>query len=311
MGGRQIPFDSHIISLADTIARSLDLGVPALEQSQAITNKINDMSGKVFHPDCVDAFREASKHPAFWLDCVSDRIYGVILEQMDWPSLTIDEEMIEPIATIFAHVVDAASHWTATHTAGVAATAVELAKCLNFSPRELRLMRAAGLLHDLGKLVVSRTILDKNGQLSPQEWNIMRAHTYHTFRILNTIGGMPQICEWASFHHERLDGNGYPFGHDASQLTLGSRVMAVADVFAAITEDRPYRAGMTRDEAMAVLDKQVAGNALDGQVVAVLKKEYDIINKARRSEQATYKLKQDDLLKTIESMQQPGGASRA
>ena len=135
--------------------------------------------------------------------CCSDR--------QDWPTLTIDEVTLGPIAEVFARIVDSASPWTAVHSAGVAATAVALAERLNFSPRELHLMRAAGYLHDLGKLSTPTQILDKPGKLTENEYAAVRAHTYHTYRILDTIGGMPQICEWAAFHHERLDGNGYPF----------------------------------------------------------------------------------------------------
>ena len=97
---------------------------------------------------------------------------------------------------------------------------------------------------------------------------IIKGHTYHTFRILHTIGGMPRITEWAAFHHEWLDGNGYPFRHEGKDLTLGARIMAVADVFTAITEDRPYRKGMAREDVLSVLNEQAQGTVLDGDVKA-------------------------------------------
>ncbi|NIA21902.1 MAG: HD domain-containing protein [Anaerolineaceae bacterium] len=240
------------------------------------------------------------RRESFWLDCVSGRIYSVLLDQVaDWPLLTINEKTIEPIAEMFAHVVDAASGWTATHTAGVAASAVALAERLNFSPRELLLMRAAGYFHDLGKLTVPSHILDKPGKLDPREWNIMKGHTYHTFRILNTIGGMPQMSEWAAFHHERLDGNGYPFHHDGKDLTLGARIMAVADVFTAISEDRPYRRGMPRAKALSILDNQARQGALDADIVSVLKANYDQIDATRREKQAVYARTQQQLARVI------------
>ena len=111
-------------------------------------------------------------------------------------------------------------------------------------------MRAAGYLHDLGKIAVPSRILDKPAPPSQHEWAVLREHTYHTFRVLDTIGGMPQISEWAAFHHERLDGTGYPFGHEGKDLTLGARIMAVADIFTAVTEDRPYRAALCEEDAM-------------------------------------------------------------
>ena len=131
----------------------------------------------------------------------------------------------------------------------------------------------------------------------------MKGHTYHTFHILNTIGGMPQMSEWAAFHHERLDGKGYPFWHEAKDLTLGARIMAVADIFTAITEDRPYREGMPCEKVVSILDNQVQNGALDGDVVSVLKDDYDTIDGTRQQEQAEYREKQDRLAEMIGSLQ--------
>ena len=191
-----------------------------------------------------------------------------------------------------------------THSSGVAASAVALAQRLKLSPREILLMRAAGYLHDLGKLTVPSEILDKPAKLAPEEWSIMKGHTYHTFHILNTIGGMPQMSEWAAFHHERLDGKGYPFRHKAKDLTLGARIMAVADIFTAITEDRPYREGMPRQEVISVLDKQVCNSALDGDIVSVLKDDYEGIDSTRREEQLDYGEKQQHLADIIGCLQE-------
>ena len=287
-GGRPVPFASHVLVLADAVERAIDRDVPVLDQAEFITKQVSSLSDKQFHPDCVAVFCETARPASFWLDCVSERIYSIMLEQMDWPSLTIDEHTVEPIAKVFAHVTDATSRWTSTHSAGVAATGVALAERLNFSPRELLLMRSAGYLHDLGKLTVPGRILDKPAKLTPPEWNVIKAHTYHTFRFLNTIGGMPQISEWAAFHHERLDGNGYPFRHEAKDLTLGSRIMAVADTLTAIAEDRPYREGMDHKQALTVLDEFAHNGALDGDIVSVTKRDYDAIDGIRRQEQLAY-----------------------
>jgi HD-GYP domain-containing protein (c-di-GMP phosphodiesterase class II) len=287
-GDREVPFATHILAMADAVERAIDRSVPVLDQAARISEWATAFKGKRFHPDCVKAFQELAGVESFWLDCVCERIYSVLLEQIDWPLLTIDERALEPIAKVFARVVDAGSRWTATHSAGVTSTAVALAKRLKLSLREQVLMRSAGYLHDLGKLTVPAAILDKPGKLSPQDWSIMKGHTYHTFRILNTIGGMPQICEWAAFHHERLDGTGYPFHHAAKDLTLGSRIVAVADVFTALTEERPYRQGMERGKATSILDKLVAGEGLDGDVVSALKADYEEIDALRRDDQAAY-----------------------
>lgn len=272
-----VPHASHILVFADRLERMIDRNTNVLDQTESITSRVLSLAGHQFHPDCINAFRQMADREAFWLDCVSVRIYSILLEQIDWPSLTIDEKTLGPIARIFGFLADATSQWTATHSAGVAAAAVALAEQHNFSPREQFLMRSAGYLHDIGKLTIPTKILDKPGKLTPRERSALNSHTYHTFRILNTIGGMPQISEWAAFHHERLDGNGYPFHHTAKDLALGSRIMAVADVFIALTEDRPYHKAMSQDKVMGILKKLAGDSGLDGDVVRVLEKNYDTI----------------------------------
>jgi len=298
--GRPVSLATHILVVADGIDRSISRSVSVLQQVDDIVRKVTDGSGKRFHPDCVDAVCDLAERESFWLDMTSQRIYSILLKQVDWPVMVIDEMSLQPIAKAFVRIVDVASQWTAVHSAGVAATAVGLAKRLRFSPRELHLMRAAGYLHDLGKLSVPNRILDKPGRLTANEMCVVRAHTYHTFRVLDTIGGLPQISEWAAFHHERLDGSGYPFHHDEQDLTLGARIMTVADVFTALTEDRPYRKGMPSQKVQSILNNLVHSNALDGDVVAALTDDYDAIDAARCTEQAEYHAKQKQLTNSMQ-----------
>ncbi len=272
--GNRIPFASHIISLADSVERMIDRNNYVLDQSEQIRGEIMSKSGSVFNPDCVNAFCEIADTEAFWLDCVSPGVYDILLRQTDASGLTADDKLLESIAEIFSVVIDATSQWTATHSAGVSATAVALAQRFHFSPREQSLMKIAGLVHDLGKLTVPTEILDKPGSLTQHQKHILNGHTYHTFQFLNTIGSIPQITEWASFHHERLDGNGYPFHHAAKDLTLGSRIMAVADVFCALTENRPYHKAMSPEKVVVIMNKLAGSNGLDRDIVSALMSDY-------------------------------------
>jgi HD-GYP domain-containing protein (c-di-GMP phosphodiesterase class II) len=147
-------------------------------------------------------------------------------------------------------------------------------------------MRIAGFLHDLGKLAVPVEILDKPSGLVRNEYNVIRHHAFYTYRILDALPPLAVINKWAALHHERLDGKGYPFHLTAKELLEGSQIMAVADVFTAIAENRPYRAGMTRDSAIGVLDDMVRARAINGDIVTVLKKNYEEINAARTHAQA-------------------------
>lgn len=132
-------------------------------------------------------------------------------------------------------------------------------------------------------------ILNKNTKLTEEEFNIIKSHTYYTSRILGNIKGFEIINDWASLHHERLDGNGYPFHYHHEQLSIGSRIMAVADVFTAITEERPYRSGMNKDAVLKILNKMVENHSLDLNIVKLLIDNFDLINETRINAQNTVK----------------------
>jgi len=287
----------QILALADFIDRSIDGRVNILEQAPRIVANIHRRSGDVFSPRCIEAFEDVASTEAFWMDCISKRIYSLVhdllLKAVEEHQVGWTNGNISGIAEIFAHIVDSMSEWTATHTAGVAATSVELVKLMRFPPIEQQFMRTAGLLHDLGKLSVPARILDKQGELTYEDWLKIKGHSYHTFRILETVGFPQQITEWASFHHERIDGKGYPFHIKGEQLSLGSRIMAVADSFTALTEDRPYRKGMEISRAIATLKKDVNSGGLDGDVMDVLLRNLERIDSVRRDEQSRYARSQE------------------
>ncbi|HDH02592.1 MAG TPA: HD domain-containing protein, partial [Nitrospirae bacterium] len=128
-------------------------------------------------------------------------------------------------------------------------------------------------------------ILEKEARLTTEEIRVIKSHTFHTYRILEHISALDIINAWGSFHHERIDGAGYPFHHEGRDLSLGSRIMAVADVFTAITEDRPYRKGMSKDKATAVLRQMADDMALDSSIVSLLFHNFDEINSFRETAQ--------------------------
>jgi len=160
------------------------------------------------------------------------------------------------------------------------------------------MMLIAGYLHDLGKVTVDNSILEKPGKLNEDEFNIIRAHTYYTYHLLYAIPQFDTIKIWASYHHEKLNGTGYPFHIKEDNLPLGSRIVAVADVFTAITEDRPYRKGMDDEQAIRVLNSMVAEGALDGMVVQVLLDHFHEINTLRQHAQLEAAERYDRFLQT-------------
>ena len=152
---------------------------------------------------------------------------------------------------------------------GVAGYAVAIGDRMDFDPVRLRSLRRAGLLHDIGKLGVSNLILDKPGRLTDAEVAEVRRHPLYTEQILTRVAPFADIAATAAAHHERLDGGGYHRGIRAELLPLEARILAVADVYEALTADRPYRAAMPREEALRALWRD-AGSAFAPDCVAAL-----------------------------------------
>src|SRR3990170_5269048 len=272
---------ANMLSLADHVDRAVNRGTGILVQAKAVVEGVSQSAGKEFSPGIVQCFRELAAEESFWLDFASPRIYYVLSGMVQWPRVELDLHAMEEIAKIFCRIVDFRSRFTSTHTAGVAAVARGLAQMMCFSGKGCQQMLVAGYLHDLGKVAVPNAILNKPGKLDPEEFDIIRAHTYHTYHILSTIGGFEEIAIWAAFHHERLDGKGYPFHVRGEDIPLGSRIMCVADVFTAVTENRPYRKGTGRNETLPILQNMARSGALDDHIVRVLAENYDEIDGMR------------------------------
>jgi HD-GYP domain-containing protein (c-di-GMP phosphodiesterase class II) len=273
-----VSLHSHVLHLADRFCASLKYPYyNILSQVPNILEDINKKAGSIFEPSLVSALNELSRKEYIWLDLISQDPINRLPDNGLSEQLVLEIDDILDFAILLSHIIDFRSKFTACHSAGVAMIAEYLAALLGFSPIECKMMLIAGYLHDLGKLAIDNTILEKQEKLNSEEFNQIRGHTYYTYTLLDRIEQFDTIKIWAAFHHERLDGKGYPFHIPGENLPLGSRIMAVADVFTAITEDRPYRKRMERDQVLQVLDSLVSKGALDGNVVKTLEENFDSV----------------------------------
>lgn len=262
--------DAQILLLADWVERLIQRNCFILNQMDDITHQIQSMEGSIFHPDIVALFTATSNREEFWLDVTSSRLYGLLLREAPLRSTEVPFEDIASISQVIQKIIDFRSPFTATHSAGVARCAALITGHFGYMETEVGLMHLAGNFHDLGKLIIPNTILEKRGPLTWEEFQVIKQHTYFTYEVLNSIDRLERVAEWAAFHHEKLDGTGYPFRVGKEKINTGARIMAVADIFTALTEDRPYRPGMPVEKALGILNDQVQDGKIEGRVVTLL-----------------------------------------
>jgi len=269
--GETIPLASRIIHLADSLEIRINKRKPILEQRDELDRFFQSQAGREYDPAVVEALLQGSQKDSFWLDLVNPGYADIFFEEMEsWGLARYQAQDMLHIAETFAQIIDRTSSFTAHHSRRVSKVATLLAGQCGFCESELLMMETAGLLHDLGKLTIPNAILEKPGRLTPEEIRVMRQHTYHTYRILQQIGNLETAAQWAAFHHETLDGEGYPFRLKDRVLSLGSRIMAVADIFAALAENRPYRERLERTEVEKIMLDMVGRGKIDSRLVKIL-----------------------------------------
>ncbi|ABK62489.1 MULTISPECIES: HD-GYP domain-containing protein [Clostridium] len=268
----EIPIESQIIRLSDLVELLYNAEIPIFKQRDYIINWVMSHSGDIFSPKICNAFVKVSSKDVFWFDLENISFIDSILDNIA-PKLGIylNLEQFESIAYIFSNIIDSKSTFTATHSREIAKLAFKISKYLGYSNEKCHKIKIAGLLHDIGKLAIPSSILDKNGKLTPEEFSIIKSHVYYTNIILSKIGDIPDIKNWASNHHEKLNGTGYPNGYSAKDLSEECRILAVCDIFQALTEDRPYRKGLNNEEAYKILDNMVEKNFICKKAVNNLK----------------------------------------
>jgi putative nucleotidyltransferase with HDIG domain len=263
--GNEIPLLARIINVSQT----LEVFASGRSPAEAV-DVISERSGTWFDPEIARVVRSLKNDDSLWLRVRSKDAREYALQMEPGIAIPASPQRIDDICHAFADVIDTKSPYTYNHSIGVAQAAVDIAEGLGLSAHTITLVRRSALLHDIGKLSVSNSILEKPGALTDEEWKIMKAHPVYTRLILQTITGFEHLAFVASAHHERLDGTGYPDGLAADELPLTARIICVADTYQAITEDRPYRAGLPPQAAFKIMQKLIP-NALDADCLEVLR----------------------------------------
>jgi HD-GYP domain-containing protein (c-di-GMP phosphodiesterase class II) len=229
-------------------------------------------SGSWFDPEMTAAFAAVARDEGFWTALSRDDLHATVLAMEPGRAATLaDDDYLDDIAQAFARVIDAKSPYTSGHSDRVAIFTDLIADEMGLDAGRRRWLKRAALLHDIGKLGVSNSVLDKPGKLDEAEWVAMKRHAELSEAILSRIGAFAGLSRVAGAHHERLDGKGYPKGISGDAIDLETRIVSTADVFDALTAERPYRAAMPVSKALAIL-WEGAGTSHDPLCIAALER---------------------------------------
>jgi len=258
LAGQAIPLNARMALLAQVIDVFHTIGGKAAALAEA-----RGRAGSWFEPALVVAMERVGADPGFWRTLASPEVEpAVFAMEPGAGAVVLDEDYLDDIAAAFGQIVDSKSPFTSGHSARVADLVDRVARRLGLSDARCRWLRRGALLHDVGKLGVSNALLDKPGKLDADEWVVMRRHAEHTEAILSRIGAFSELARVAAAHHERLDGGGYPRGVRADAIALETRIITSADIFDAISADRPYRAAVPIPQTLATMAAMV-GTAID------------------------------------------------
>ena len=268
---QEIPLFARIIHLADTI----DIIANSMESDSQrwnfVCQSLLKNKDRLFDSECVNAFIHAFTKESFM--CLSDgsfetRLWEIIPRQKQ----IFDWETCKNVADFFAKIVDYKSSFTSRHSIGVAEKAALFAQYIGFDSINVQKMYLAGALHDIGKMAVGNEILEKPDKLTDDEFSQMKNHAGYTYLILSDVEDFEEIRDWAAFHHEKLNGKGYPFGKNADELNEPERIMACIDIYQALTEDRPYKKGLSHEKTCDILDDMAQKGFVDFDISKKIRK---------------------------------------
>ncbi|WP_026486417.1 HD-GYP domain-containing protein [Caldanaerobius polysaccharolyticus] len=265
--GNQIPLESRIIYAVDQFDIRFDRFKDYYGQISHLMEWLEHNSGKMFDPEVVSVLLRLMEADKFWLDMIHfDEVYtrpDVVFNNVVY----LDTQDLINIAEVFAGIIDTKSRFTYNHSKTLARIAMDICKKCDIDQLTSSKIYIAALLHDLGKLGVPNEILEKADNLSDYEFYVIKSHPYFTKVILNQIDGFEDIAQWAGNHHEKLDYSGYPERLGGDQLTFYDRLLAICDMYTALTENRPYRKGLSHRQAMEILKQSAKRGKIDSEVL--------------------------------------------
>ena len=257
---------AQILHLADEIDIHYKLSDLTESEFNRISEWVQSQAGKLFSEKTVQLFQDAVSYDQI-LYLKDKNAFTSLKRGLHTMTSDYSDEEIHDFAKMFAIIIDYKSEFTQTHSLSVADKVEQMANYYGFDREKITRLYLAGALHDIGKLLVSNDILEKPGKLTDNEFTAMKDHASATRYVLRLVKGIPDVVRWASNHHEKLNGKGYPRGLTAEELSFEERLMACVDIYQALTEQRPYKDGMPHEKAIAIMQDMVDKGELDATIV--------------------------------------------
>lgn len=262
--GDAIPLFAQIIHIADALDLKFEMNHA---QKEIILNYVKEHTNTLFAPAIGDVFLSLGTSDEFWNALHDENIDSCLREVVPVFAFEMSYRAIRNLTKTLSHIIDAKSVFTQRHSSGLSNRMLRMAKYYKFDMDTRYQLLIATDLHDLGKLSISNSILDKPGKLTVEEFAEIKKHPVITRQCLQGVKGFERITVWASTHHEKMDGSGYPDGLQAKDLDFNSRLIAALDIYQALREKRPYRKTLTHVDAMHIIDKLRDDGKLDDNIV--------------------------------------------
>ena len=261
----ETPLQAQIIHIADMLDVGCNVKDVSTENYQRMMNYLNQNSGKMFAPELVEHMKKAISSERYFKmkDKTIDELLG---EELSHKAREFTFEQIKAVTDVFGKIVDYKSPFTRNHSFRIADKIMIMSKEYGYDESTAQRLYVAGVLHDIGKMAISNDVLEKPDRLSNEEFAYMQNHAWYTYVILKQIDGFDDITKWAAMHHEKLNGKGYPFGKSGDELDQKQRLMACIDIYQALSEDRPYKAGMKHEKCIEIMRDMAGGGFIDADI---------------------------------------------
>jgi HD-GYP domain-containing protein (c-di-GMP phosphodiesterase class II) len=260
---------AEIIGIADEVDVNWHLQRRSPAELPAIAGFVED--SRRFFPEMKALFLEVLDEDML-LGLKDEAISGTVEKLIPPWEIDSASPCLPEAISFIGHVIDYKSNFTQMHSRGIAEKALVMAGFYGYELSERNLLCLAANLHDLGKLGVPTAILEKPGRLTQEEFQEIAGHVQKTAELLRGLegcaGGLDQVRAWASNHHEKLDGSGYPLGKTAGDLDFNSRLLTCLDIYQAVSEERPYHPARSHSDTMKILYEMAEQGGIDGGITA-------------------------------------------